>query len=343
MDCNHLLKLGMNAKKLLENGKGILAADETPCTLGKRFSNLGIENTAENRRRFRELLFGAEQIDKYISGVIFHEEALGQTDNNGSMLTGVLLKKNIAIGIKLDKGLIDYKEREKISVGLEDLDLRCKSPEFKDVTFAKWRSLFYFDNEIPSQDCINDNCEVLAKYAITCQKNGLVPIVEPEIFFEGDYTIERAFEMSRRILSTLVMYLNYESVYMPGLLIKPSFVTAGSINSSECTPRKVASLTFKALLSTIPCAVPGIVFLSGGQGTENAMKYLNALNLERGCRTWALSFSFARALTQNVLEAWAGIDENVPEAQRILLENVLMASKASNGELKVLDAECIDE
>lgn len=334
MDCDHLLKLGMTAKKILENGKGILAADESAETLGRRLSKVGVESSEENRRRFREVLFTTRGIEQYIGGVILNPETFGQRDSSGELLTSVLRKKDIEVGVKLDKGLIDYKDREKVSVGLEDLELRCKSSEFRDASFAKWRSLFYFYDGIPSEDCINENCSVLARYAIICQRCGLVPIVEPEIFLEGDYTMERAETMFRRILSTLVKYLNYECVYMPGILIKPSFVTAGSLSNEEYTAKKVAIFTFRALLSTVPCGVPGIVFLSGGHSSSDAIRFLNAMNLERGCRTWRLSFSFARALTEEVLEAWRGEESNTAEAQKILLELAFKASKATSGEFK---------
>ncbi|AFM97635.1 fructose-1,6-bisphosphate aldolase [Encephalitozoon hellem ATCC 50504] len=339
MDCDHLLKLGMTAKKILENGKGILAADESPGTLGKRFEKLGIENTEENRRKFREILFSTKELERHIGGVILNQETFGQTNEDGVPLTKILKKRGIEIGIKLDKGLIDYKEKEKISVGLEDLDLRCKSSAFKDATFAKWRSLFYFYDGIPSEDCINENCSVLAKYAITCQKNGLVPIVEPEIFLEGDYTIESSYRVFRQILSTLVKYLNYECVYIPGVLIKTSYVTPGMLSDEKYTPKKVATYTFRALLSTIPCGVPGVVFLSGGHSSEDAISFLNAINMERGCRTWTLSFSFARALTNGVLEIWKGEDSNIQEAQRVLLETSFKAYKAAEGNLEEQEQE----
>lgn len=333
MDCDHLLKLGMTAKKILENGKGILAADETPGTLGKRFAEANIKNTEENRRRFREMLFSARGIEKYIGGVILNQETLSQATDDGVPLAELLRKKGIEVGIKLDKGLIDYKEQEKISVGLEDLDLRCKSPVLKGATFAKWRSLFYFYDGIPSEDCINENCSVLAKYAIICQRNGLVPIVEPEIFLEGDYGLESSYMATRQVLGTLMRHLNYEAVYMPGILIKPSFVTSGSLSTEEYTPKKVATFTLRALLSTIPCGVPGIVFLSGGHSSADAIRFLDAINRERGCRTWGLSFSFARALTSGALEAWRGEDSRVPEAQKTLLETAFRASQAAEGKL----------
>ncbi|ADM10875.1 fructose-bisphosphate aldolase B [Encephalitozoon intestinalis ATCC 50506] len=333
MDSDHLLRLGMIAKKILENNKGILAADESPETLGKKLEKLGIKNTKENRRKFREILFSTKEIEKYIGGVILNPETFGQTDGKGVLLTEILKRKGIEIGVKLDKGLIDYKENEKISVGLEDLELRCKSSEFKDATFAKWRSLFYFYDGIPSEDCINENCSVLAKYAIICQKNGLVPIVEPEIFLEGDYDIESSYKLLRKILSTLMKYLNYESVYIPGILIKTSYVTSGLLSSEEYTPKEVATLTFRALLSTIPCGIPGIVFLSGGHSPEDSINFLNAINMERGCRTWSLSFSFARALTDDALKTWKGDDSNIEEAQKVLIETSYKAHMGALGKL----------
>lgn len=340
MDCDHLLKLGMTAKKMLENGKGILAADESAETLGKRFGRLGIESSDDNRRKFREILFSTDGIEQYIGGVILNPETFEQTDAGGVPLVTVLKRKGIEVGVKLDKGLIDYKEREKVSVGLEDLDLRCRCPTFKEASFAKWRSLFYFYGDVPSEDCINENCSVLARYAITCQRNGLVPIVEPEILLDGDYSMDEADGLFRRVLSTLVKHLNYERVYMPGILVKPSFVTPGSLSGEKYTPKKVANFTFKALLSTIPCGVPGVVFLSGGHGAEDAFRFLNAINLEKGCKTWGLSFSFARALTEDVMKAWGGMDSNISEARKVLMELLFKASKAVDGKLES-EAECM--
>lgn len=333
MNCDHLLRLGMTAKKILENGRGILAADESPETLGQRLERVGMENTRENRRRFRELLFTTRSIEDHVGGVILNPETFEQTDSSGTLLTEILRRKDIEVGVKLDKGLIDYKEQEKVSVGLEDLDLRCKCSSFRDASFAKWRSLFHILGKSPSEDCISENCSVLAKYAIICQRNGLVPIVEPEILLEGSYSMEDAEKVFRRVLSTLMRCLNYEQVYMPGILIKPSFITSGS-RGARNEVRSVALSTFRSLLSTVPCGVPGIVFLSGGHSSEDSLQFLNAINLEKGCRTWTLSFSFARALTDGVLEAWRGKDTNALEAQKILLEATFRASRAVEGLLE---------
>jgi fructose-bisphosphate aldolase, class I len=330
MDSQSLFKLGMVAKKLVEGKKGLLAADETPETLGKRFCKAGVENTEENRRRFRELLFTTRDIEKYVSGVILHEETFSQKDGRGKLLVECLREKGVSIGIKLDKGLIDYREREKVSVGLEDLDKRCRIPKLRTAEFAKWRSLFYVSEDIPTEDCIQENCSVLARYAAACQNNGLVPIVEPEICFEGDYTIERAERLFRQIMGVLVKCLNEEMAYMPGILIKTSFVTPGSLSAQKCSVQHIGEVTLQALLATIPCAVTGVVFLSGGHSTKDAVACLGAVAAAKGCRTWSLSFSFARALTEGPLLKWKGEDANADDAGRTFLELLYQASQATH-------------
>jgi fructose-bisphosphate aldolase, class I len=334
MDERDMFRLGMTAKKLVESGRGLLAADETPASLGERFERVGVENTEENRRRFRELLLRTRDIERYVSGVILHEETFRQRDEEGRLLVERAKEKGISVGVKLDKGLIDYKDKEKVSVGLEDLENRCKRPELKAAEFAKWRSLFRVSGEIPTRDCIQENCGVLAKYAITCQRNGLVPIVEPEICLEGDYTAERMERVFRLVMGTLVKCLNEEMVYMPGILIKTSFITPGSLSSQPCTVQRVGEATLQALLATVPCGVTGIVFLSGGHSAEDAIGYLGAVNTARGYRTWGLSFSFARAFTDMPLLKWRGDDENADEARRTFLELLHQASQAANPQLE---------
>lgn len=315
-------KLGTIACKIVENGKGILAADEKGSSLDKRFDLCGIINTEENRRKFREALFKTPKISGKIGGVILNEETFGQCDDLGRDLVDILTGHNISVGIKLDKGLTDFGSCEQVSVGLEDLDLRCKESRFSKAEFSKWRSVFRVSDKTPTKECIDENCSILAEYAEISQRNNMVPIVEPEILWDGDYCAEKAARAQKRILSTLIQYLNSRDVYMPGILIKTSFVTSGKMSNDTATARDVGLLTFHVMLATIPCGVPGVVFLSGGHTPEEATNYLRRVNQERGIHTWQLSFSFGRALTDPFLSEWAGKDENVEKAQHVFLKRV---------------------
>ncbi|KAF9764037.1 Fructose-bisphosphate aldolase [Nosema granulosis] len=327
-------KLGMVAKQILENNKGILAADESPGSIQKRFDKLGIINNEETRRSFRELLFTSEGIEKYIGGVILHEETFEQKDESEKLFIDMLKEKGICLGIKLDKGLIDYKNNEKVSVGLEDLHLRVKYYCSKGAVFAKWRSLFIVKGDNPTEDCIYENCTVLAKYAKICQNNNLVPIVEPEVYFEGNYTIDEAEQQSKRILSTLIQKLNIYEVYIPAVIIKMSFVTQGKENKRICKPHEVGRTTMNTLVSAIPCGIPGIVFLSGGHTQDDAISYLNAINKCKAYKTWSLSFSYGRCLSEKPMETWRGIEENKKAAQREFIEIARRCHLACRGDLE---------
>jgi fructose-bisphosphate aldolase class I len=328
-----LLKLGMIAKKILENNKGILAADESPTSIQKRFDKVGITNSEDTRRKFRQMLFSSKGIEKYIGGVILHEETFDQKDEKGNCLIDLLKNKEICLGIKLDKGLIDFKTNEKMSVGLEDLHLRIKKFASKGAVFAKWRSLFLIAEDIPSEECILENCNVLAEYAKICQDNELVPIVEPEIYLEGLYSIEDGEKHSKRVLSTLIQRLNAYDVYIPGVLIKMSFVTQGKQEKLLCKPKEVGIRTIGVLISTIPCGIPGVVFLSGGHTQDKAIEYLDTLNRCRAHKTWSLSFSYGRCLSEEPMSIWKGKDENQNEAQEAFVKIAEKCYNASKGEL----------
>lgn len=315
-------KLGTVACRMLEDGKGILAADEKGSSLEKRFDMCGIINTEENRRKFRELLFKTIVKSKKIGGVILNEETFGHTDDAGKRLPDILADQGIVIGVKLDKGLAAFGDAEHVSVGLEDLENRCKEPRFSRAELSKWRSVFKVSETTPTQECIEENCEILARYAEISQRNNMVPIVEPEILWDGDYCAEKAANAQRVILSTLMKYLNERNVYIPGVLIKTSFVTSGCKSGDVKSAKDVGMLTFHVLLDTIPCGISGVVFLSGGHTPEEATEYLKYVSKERGRHTWPLSFSFGRALTDPFLSKWMGKDENIEEAQQILLNKI---------------------
>ncbi|KCZ76783.1 hypothetical protein H311_02213, partial [Anncaliia algerae PRA109] len=238
-------------------------------------------------------------------------------DSKGNKLIDILKEKNISIGIKLDKGLKDFNENEKVSLGLQDLDERCRDDLFKDAEFAKWRSVFNITENTPSKECIEENCAILADYAEVCQKNGIVPILEPEILWDGNYSEERAKMVYLVVLSTLILKINKKNLFLPGLLIKIGFPTHGKQSKMSICPKETGKLTYHVLLSTIPPAIPGIVFLSGGHSSEEAFNLLNEVNKERGKNKWALTFSYGRALTDPFLSTWQGKEENVDNAQKV--------------------------
>ncbi|KAL0265649.1 UNVERIFIED_CONTAM: hypothetical protein PYX00_011363 [Menopon gallinae] len=307
---------------MVEDGKGILAADEKGSSLEKRFGMCGIINTEENRRKFRELVFKAAAESRKIGGVILNEETFGQSDDTGKSLVDILIEHGILVGVKLDKGLIEFGDSEQVSVGLEDLDHRCKEPAFAKADFTKWRSVFKVSATTPTRKCIEENCAILAEYAEISQKNNMVPIVEPEILWDGDYSAEKAAGAQKVILSTLIQYLNARNVYTPGVIVKTSFVTSGCKSGDVKSPKDVGMLTFHVLLDTIPCGISGVVFLSGGHTPEEATEYLKCVSKERGRHTWPLSFSFGRALTDPFLSKWMGKDENIEEARQALLKKI---------------------
>ncbi|WUR03921.1 fructose-bisphosphate aldolase A (ALDOA) [Vairimorpha necatrix] len=322
MDKNsdNLLKLGANAKRILENYKGILAVDESPNSIGEKFKKFNIENTEENRKNFRELLFTSDHLEKYIGGVILNEETFSQKTNKDESLVDILLNKNIDVGIKLDKGLQDFEDNEKISVGLEDLENRIQNPLFEKATFAKWRSLFLASKDLPTISCIDENCQTLAKYASICQKYGKVPIVEPELYFNGNYHIDDAKRHTKSILSHLLRYLNDADVYIPGILIKMGYVTQGTDSEVKNSYNEIGMATLEGMISTIPCGVPGIVFLSGGHTEEDAIGYLRSVNSLRAFKTWDISFSYGRTLTDRPMEIWNGKETNKMKAQSTFIE-----------------------
>merc|ERR1712080_169291 len=295
-------KLGMTALSLVENNKGIYAADESPSSLDKKFKSYKIDNTYQNRLDLRKSLFKTSKINNMISGVILHEETFTQKDDNGKLIVEFLLEQGIQLGIKLDKGLRELEE-EKISIGIEDLEKRIQSDIFKKATFAKWRSLFYISDELPSQKAIDENIEILSQYAKICQKYDKVPIVEPEIPWKGSYTIEKNAKIAKLIISRLFAKLNEYDVYIPGVLLKVGFITNG-IDDPMSSPSDVSLHTLQTLLSSVPSGVRGVVFLSGGHPPEEAFEYLQKVNKEKGNRTFSLSYSYGRALSNDSLEAF---------------------------------------
>lgn len=305
-------------------GKGILAADESTGTIGKRFDAISVENNEDNRRKYRQLLFQAENLQENISGVILYEETLYQNADDGTQFVDILKSKGIIPGIKVDKGIkpLFGTNGECVTQGMDDLDVRCAKYYAQGARFAKWRAVLHIKDSIgatPSKVAIDENAQTLARYASICQMNGLVPIVEPEVLMDGDFGIETAAVATEKVLAACFKALSDHHVLLEGILLKPNMVRSGSDAAVAATPDEIALATVRVLQHTVPCAVPGITFLSGGMSEEDASLSLNAINLAPGPKPWSLTFSYGRALQQSVLQAWKGDDANVANAQTVLL------------------------
>lgn len=331
-------ELAQIASRIVARGKGILAADESTGTIGKRFSSIQVENNEENRRLYRQLLFSApaEKLAEHISGVILFEETLYQKTDDGRPFAEVLKKAGIVPGIKVDKGTVVLAgtHDETTTQGLDGLAERCKKYKADGADFAKWRCTLKIGHNQPSALAIAENANVLARYASICQQNGLVPIVEPEILPDGDHDLERCQLVTEHVLAAVYKALNDHHVYLEGTLLKPNMVTAGQGCAKKYTPEQVGLATVTALRRTVPSAVPGVVFLSGGQSEEEATLNLNAINTVPLHRPWVLSFSYGRALQQSVLKAWKGQNTNVNNGQNELLERAKANGLASMGQFK---------
>jgi len=321
------------ASDIVSSGKGILAADESTPTMGKRLELIGQENTETNRRDFRQALFDTESMEHFISGVILFEETLEQKTEDGIRLSKILESKGVYPGIKVDKGAhpMDGSLSEKITKGLDGLYERCVDFYKLGARFAKWRAVITIGDGIPTDECINSNATALAKYAKACQDANLVPIVEPEVLMDGDHTIETCYEVSEKTLRTTFNELEKEGVHLPGILLKPNMVISGKDCSIQADMNEVAKMTVKCLLASVPEAVPGIVFLSGGQSETEATEHLNAMNA-RGDYPWKLSFSYGRALQQSALHAWKGNNANLETTYAVFYHRAEMNSKACHGE-----------
>lgn len=325
------------ADAIVAPGKGILAADESTGTMGKRLANIGVENTEENRRQFRQLLFtSGKSMSESISGVILFHETVYQKTDDGTPFIKVLKDQGIIPGIKVDKGVVPLmgSADESTTQGLDDLAKRCQEYKSLGCQFAKWRCVLKISSHTPSQLAILENANVLARYASICQQNGLVPIVEPEVLPDGDHDLEQAQKVTEKVLSAVYKALNDHHVYLEGTLLKPNMVTAGQSSSRKYSPQDIAAATVTALQRTVPPAMPGITFLSGGQSEEEATINLNAINNHPGKKPWALSFSFGRALQASALKAWLGKPENIKVAQEEFLKRAKANGLARRGEYK---------
>lgn len=326
-------ELAATAAKVASAGKGILAADESTGTIGKRFQPIGVENNEENRRKYRELLFTSPDIEKYISGVIFFEETLYQKDSKGKPFVDLLREKDIVIGIKVDKGVkpIRGTDGETFTQGFDGLDERCKKYYEQGARFAKWRAVLKIGPNEPSMISIKENANGLARYAAICQDNGLVPIVEPEVLSDGSHDLATCVAVTQKVVAACYAALQDANVFLEGTLLKPNMVTAGSSHAGgPASIAAVAQATVVALQRSVPPAVPGINFLSGGQSEEDATLHLNAMNQLQMKKPWNLSFSYGRALQASCLKAWQGKDENLKAAQ-----DAFMRRAKANGEAQL--------
>lgn len=320
------------ASKLVASGKGILAADESFPTIEKRFNKINVESNEESRRSYREILFTTDGLEKYISGVILFDETIFQKTEDGKPFPEVLSDKGIIPGIKVDKGKIDMPDHpgEKITQGLDDLSERLGRYFEVGARFTKWRVVFSIGDGMPTDDCIIANSETLAEFAVLSQQAGMVPIVEPEVLMEGGHDIRKCREVTYQVLKMVFVKLVEKKADLSGLLLKPNMVIQGKDNPGKSSPEEIAESTLKCFREAIPPEVPGVVFLSGGQGPEEATENLNALNVVGGV-DWELSFSFGRALQAPVLEAWAGNKDNRVTAQKALLKRARLNSEARFG------------
>lgn len=321
------------AATLVADGKGILAADETVPTLTKRFTALGIQSTEESRRKYREMLFTAAGEGAFISGVIMHDETIQQKSSDGASFAGVLSGRGILSGIKVDLGAkrLAGSQDEYVTEGLDGLRDRLCAYREMGARFAKWRAVIRITHELPSPACVGANAHALGRYAALCQEQRLVPIVEPEVLMEGSHSIDQCERTTGDVLRAVFQALVEQGVLLEGMLLKPNMVTAGKEFSRPASVQEVASATLRCLRRNVPAAVPGIVFLSGGQDDELATVHLDAINRLPISRPWKISFSYGRALQNPALETWRGRDENLADAQRALLHRAGCNGAASQG------------
>ncbi len=323
------------ARALVAPGRGILAADESTSTIKKRFDAIGVENTEDNRRAYRELLFRTSGIAEYISGVILYDETIRQKAADGTPLVKILKDQGIHPGIKVDLGAkpLALAPDELVTEGLDGLRERLAEYKGLGAVFSKWRAVITIGEDIPSQNCIRVNAHALARYAALSQEAGIVPIVEPEVLMDGAHSIERCNEVTIRTLRTVFLNLAAQRVRLDGMLLKPNMVLSGKEASDRAPAEEVARYTVDCFRQTVPAAVPGIVFLSGGQSDDEATINLDAINRYAANvgAPWALSFSYGRGLQAAPQKAWSGKPANVPAAQRAFQHRARLTSAAQLG------------
>jgi len=324
--------LASTAQAMVAKGKGILAADESFGTIEKRFKAIELPSTEEHRRAYRDMLFTAPGIGAYLSGVIMFDETIRQRASDGTPFPEVLERQGILPGIKVDAGakaLAGY-PGEKITEGLDGLRERLAEYRSLGARFTKWRAVIAIGDGLPTRFCIDANAHALARFAALSQEAGLVPIVEPEVLMDGDHPIERCEAVTETTLASVFFHLHAHRVSLEGMVLKPNMVIAGNRCARQASVEEVAQATVRCLKRTVPAAVPGIVFLSGGQTPQQATAHLNAMNA-LGDLPWELSFSYGRALQDEALKAWGGKRENVAAAQKVFVHRARCVSAARSG------------
>jgi fructose-bisphosphate aldolase class I len=320
------------AQAMVAKGKGILAADESMGTIKRRFDSIKIDSNENNRRGYREMLFNTKGLEEAVSGVILFDETLRTAASDGTPFSQVLSNKGIMPGIKVDKGPVDIPgfPGETVTEGLDGLRARVKEYKELGAKFAKWRAVITIGDGIPTFNCLAANAHALARYAALCQEGGIVPIVEPEVLLDGNHTIERCEAVTEATLRITFSALMEQRVHLEGMILKPSMVVSGKDNARQAGVDEVAERTIRCLKRTVPGAVPGIAFLSGGQSAVSATEHLNKMN-QIGPHPWQVSFSYARALQDPALKAWKGEAGNVAAAQKIFYHRAKMNSAARSG------------
>ena len=320
------------ASYIVSEGKGILAADESNPTCGKRFDSIGVESTEDNRRDYREMLFRSSGMDGNIGGVILFDETIRQDAKDGTPLVDIISNQGALPGIKVDKGLQPIGDTEEtITVGLDGLDERLKEYASMGAKFTKWRAVIKIGNNMPTDECIDANMKALADYAKLVQDNGMVPMVEPEVLMDGSHSIDDCYSATDRSLKSLFRHLEECGVNIKGTILKPNMVTSGSTASEQAGIEEVAKKTLDCLMANVPSDLPGITFLSGGQSDILATAHLDAMN-KIGGFSWKVSFSYGRALQAAALKAWMGKPENMFISQDALSHRAKMNKLASLGE-----------
>lgn len=326
-------QLAETAQAMVAAGKGIIAIDESASTIAKRFAEVKIENTEENRRRYRELLLTTPKLGNHVSGAILYDETIRQKTSDGTPFPAYMAKQGIIPGIKVDKGTVALAgcPGEVVTEGLDGLRERLQEYYKLGARFAKWRAVIHIGEDIPSGTCIEANSHALARFAALCQEQGLVPMVEPEVLMDGEHDIETCYEVTEAVLLSLFGALRDHNVLLEGTILKASMVLPGKDSDEEVDVEEVAESTVMCLKSTVPAILPGIVFLSGGQGDDDATAHLDAMNRLDNL-PWPLTFSYGRAMQQAALKLWAkDLQGNFAKAQSIVFERAKANSLAAQG------------
>lgn len=327
-----LTSLNSIAQSMVAANKGILAADESTPTIGKRFAMIDTESTESSRQAYRNMLFTSPNVSEYISGVILFDETIRQSTNDGIPFAEHLTSLGIVPGIKVDKGIkgIPFCDGESVTEGLDGLSERLDEYYELGARFAKWRAVINISNDSPSKNCIRLNAHALARYAALCQQAKIVPIVEPEVLMDGTHDIDRCYDVTSEVLQEVFIELKNQNVALNGIVLKPNMVISGMDAANRADIPTVASATVKCLSENVPGEVPGIAFLSGGQTSEEATAHLSSMN-ELGPHPWQLTFSYGRALQAEPLKVWSGEADNIPAAQESFIKRSRLNSLARTG------------